>query len=260
MGMEQATGQYIVFLDSDDYLSENVIADLLQKRKKDNELISFKVNILKEKRLYPQEYDGGVFNIDSHTAQRCALGCENQYDTWFLNTVWGKLYNLDMIKKNGIRFNVNLSRMEDILFNLCYLECTKSVDYISVDGYNYRISDTSLVRAFDAEYASKLMKALEALHKFESNNPVIKNCIYYKSIMMTNDYISNKLFANKNISLQSKRMDFLKICQCDQVIESASNLKVEGNEYKKINKYAYLIRKRFFWPYLILFYLKMKVH
>ena len=59
-------------------------------------------------------------------------GCTKDSSRWMLNSVWGKLYRLDIICNGNIRFDTTLKRLEDGVFNLSYLTYLKGQQKSSI--------------------------------------------------------------------------------------------------------------------------------
>lgn len=186
-GINIATGDWILFIDSDDYIETEYISSLI-KASKPNTLIiqgykavssnhSISVKILKE-----MQYDRG--NI----AELFANPQFYEYGHPF-----GKLYNSYIIKQNHIRFNKKLSYAEDLIFLLNYILHIDCISYINGAYYNYTINTYSLskqINPFENEYLlfkefSLLNTALRKKFRFKKTKAALYNealllmrCIY----------------------------------------------------------------------------------
>ena len=112
MGLDNAQGEWITFVDADDYIEENFLK-------------SFEGN------LDADLVVGNSFVLNEHSNERKELNRilsgKNENIKDFLNTnlqelicrtPWGKLYRANIIA--DLRFNENMRLGEDTLFNLCY--------------------------------------------------------------------------------------------------------------------------------------------
>lgn len=158
-GLDIATGEYVVFVDSDDYIEKNMIKTLYDKLNETNSDTVF----CGLKRVYP---DGTVTNIpayynnmtfkDKEIIDKVLLEMvgskpEAADDTILYMSVWHAIYSNELIKKNKIRFPSEREFMsEDISFHIDYLRNSRVVTYVSDCLYYYRVNNLSLSKSYDA--------------------------------------------------------------------------------------------------------------
>lgn len=143
LGIEQALGRYIVFIDSDDYVGPDYLKELL-----DTEAASAadgkSVLVISdyqpfseagwEKRTFPERM----------TMEMVPGGVSPEQ---FRELVFGfrifppycKLYRTDVIRSRGLRFDTGLKSAEDFDFNRRYLEYVERICYVPAISYNYRV-------------------------------------------------------------------------------------------------------------------------
>ena len=111
-GIREAKGEYVCFVDADDYVSPNYLSTMIYNMDKNVDLIiTNKIDVYGElmKKIDIEEYSGYVRNIPKYF-----------YQLGFCHPVWGKLYKKNIILDYQIMFkNINIS--EDSFFNLEYL-------------------------------------------------------------------------------------------------------------------------------------------
>lgn len=138
--LEIATGKYCMFCDSDDWM-ELTAVETAVKKIKDSDLAIFKYNfikpegVFKEWRSYISE---GVYSLREiekfHTADPICI---------FWGVLWNKIYKLDIIKKNNMKFETT---MEDVLFNLEYYNQCCTISFSNKIIYNYNQTNISMTR------------------------------------------------------------------------------------------------------------------
>lgn len=147
-GIEKATGEYIMFVDPDDYIDNNYVeqfvnyqellnVDFITSTKKS--LFYSPKGILKKTYIHNITYE----NINGKNNVR-----NNFIRLTKMNLVGGphcKLYKREIINRNNIRFP-DLRRSQDIVFNLQYYNYINNLVIIPYVGYNYRISEGTLYR------------------------------------------------------------------------------------------------------------------
>lgn len=147
LGLDSACGKYIVFIDSDDYVSNDYLEELLSYRKGTNSdliAISRKLDALNSKVTLSREKYTLLFSL---------------YKFYKSCPPWGKLYCRDIIEQYNLRFNTQVHLGEDVMFVLTYLLETQKITLISSDKYFYEVerpdSLTKVINSYNTELAGK---------------------------------------------------------------------------------------------------------
>lgn len=115
-GIEAARGEYIQFVDSDDYVDEQLcrkLLDALQSSKAQMALCGF------HHLYYGRDVVKRPESVHSILVQKEKRELLSLYENGFLNMPWNKLFIKEKIRQ-GFRRDMDLG--EDLLFNLAYLE------------------------------------------------------------------------------------------------------------------------------------------
>ena len=120
-GLDRATGKYVLFVDSDDYVPEHYF-ETLDEIDEDFEFVMFSHSVtdgktVRDKILKP-------FST-RNTDESVAKFCETLYRKT-LNQPWAKRYNRQIVTGHDIRFPEHLYIGEDKTFNLRYVMQCKS--------------------------------------------------------------------------------------------------------------------------------------
>lgn len=153
-GIEASLGEYIAFIDSDDWVEGNYLSGLVENVRGTDLVVS---GIFREKQgesvdvICPPSSD--VFELNPQGAHFFVL--LNQY--YLLYAPYNKLYKADVIKENNISFPIGCSYGEDLLFNFQYLEYVKSISMVSTPSYHYMeifsvLSKKLRIDQFDNDY------------------------------------------------------------------------------------------------------------
>lgn len=161
VGIQQAAGEWITFIDADDYIEKDMIYQLVRVAERENpsiiisEYFSLEPNNEMKKKFF--NYSGvhlveesEVINIVKNCIDPHAYGVINVETN--VGVPWGKLYKRDFLFKNNIFFDKRLSNMEDTLFNIEAFLKAERIVYISTPFYHYRIRNGSSVRQHDEKY------------------------------------------------------------------------------------------------------------
>ena len=166
-GIEIATGEYIAFVDSDDYVELNAYQKLYSisidtkadvvystgcNRFNDNGYVWIETNICKEAQC------STVDNIRGFMLDMIANPPKAKNDRDIYNSVWSGLYRHDLIKRHGLRFESERKFCcgEDLLFNINYLLLSSSVIAISDTFYNYRLNVSSFSQMVRPDRITKI--------------------------------------------------------------------------------------------------------
>ena len=128
-GIDKAQGDYIAFIDGDDKISQNFLWELYKGVSQ-----GVDIAISDYRFLY---HDGSLGSSKGDYSQRILKADEKQH-AFFVGACWSKLINLDLIKKNNIRFKEEYHNGEDILFSAEVLAAAEAVVFCPKAVYFYR--------------------------------------------------------------------------------------------------------------------------
>ena len=140
VGINEATGKYIMLIDSDDCLSSDntIISRMIKKMQDENsDIIMGNMNVINEKSEFIKEKKLYFEEIKNEKLKRCLA------DPLPSN----KIYNLDIIKNNKIFFD-NVRIGQDLNFYLKYIYNCKKVSIIDDTVSYYRIVSNSISRTY----------------------------------------------------------------------------------------------------------------
>ena len=187
-GIEEATGEYLVFVDSDDKIHPQLLECyrkyedpdsvlLCGMAESDDELKSLKVENLDQKIC---SYDLGHF--------------ANFYAKNLANPPWNKWYRTDLLKKYQIRFPLDKNIGEDLLFNLDYLRhAPAQYKMMDLPFYYYRQDrDGSLTAVYrkdlfqiQQELADAVERFMKEMQVWNLDNQRIHYGLYWDRLYMT---------------------------------------------------------------------------
>jgi glycosyltransferase involved in cell wall biosynthesis len=137
-GLELASGEYIQFVDSDDYIEENMTEDLVKEINRGADIA-----ICGYKRICKDSH-GNIFtkNIDTYqeeliSKERFLYKFGSLFRDYYINYLWNKLYKAAFIKTNAIKFDEAIKWGEDLSFNLQYIDFCSIITITNKKLYNY---------------------------------------------------------------------------------------------------------------------------
>lgn len=128
VGLRQACGEYVTFIDSDDYVEENYLEQLMIGATCDFVLSGFHstegISFVPRRAFIDENsYKEKIPQLVSHP--------------YLLYTPWAKLYKSSLLKKANLIFDESLRLYEDTIFVLTYLAICTSISIIPYAGYEY---------------------------------------------------------------------------------------------------------------------------
>ncbi len=162
-GLKFATGDYITFVDADDWLEIDAFEKMLHMVEPDVKIYFWNLNI------YRDGMSKKVSDIIQwKSVEECMLEvvhCPKEQNN-LIRACWGKLYRRDCIK--GVLFPENLYIGEDACFLLDCLMKVKSTNEIRVYNeviYNYRYVSTSATKRYKKDLLSQSTQHIEYIKK-----------------------------------------------------------------------------------------------
>ena len=150
LALDNALGEWVTFIDSDDYVSSTYIQDLYSQINDNIELvISFSVSVFRNK------YSRMTYGDNLIDQQNFEL-LFTEYDLDWRTSPWAKLYKKSIIEFNNLRFNTALPIAEDLLFLYEYILHIRYIRVKGVSNYFYSAevegSLTKRVNSPEVEY------------------------------------------------------------------------------------------------------------
>ncbi|MFA9189949.1 glycosyltransferase [Flavobacterium sp. FZUC8N2.13] len=149
--LSKASGDFIVFVDADDWLEAEYLSTLLNTMT-DNEAdlvcCGYYDYSIYATRLPINDFKGKTTVLKTDEMMYALLNGT-------AGVPWAKLYRKAIIDKFGIRFNNQVKMSEDLVFNLEYVSCCENIIINKYHGYNYnRLHSTSVSSKVNPDYLS----------------------------------------------------------------------------------------------------------
>lgn len=153
VGIDEANGEYICFVDADDVISSNMISEL--------------VNSIETNQVDFAVCGIYMFNNKHGITKHLPITKKNKiirgndcifnelypfFDTYKVNAPCGRIYKRNFLSQNKIRFNEQLSFGEDSVFNINYYSVINSCVFKKNELYGYRRGSNYLTKRYSGEF------------------------------------------------------------------------------------------------------------
>ncbi len=143
-GLKLCTGDYLCWCDSDDYYNENYIKVLYNQMKINKNIVICRSNDFTDLSQM-KHIDTDTTNFCEATPKEFIKKVLNEEQ--FGGVLWNKIFNLDIIKKEKIEFDVNYNIGEDLDFVLKYIDYCTKIEWCSLKLYNHYINSDSITNS-----------------------------------------------------------------------------------------------------------------
>ncbi|MCI5934039.1 MAG: glycosyltransferase [Lachnospiraceae bacterium] len=223
-GLQVASGEYVAFVDSDDFLDKNMYKVMAEQIKQNEDIVICSYDRVDESSMLvskKKHFDSFYFceQEELNNCVCCLLGCKclddwNNYFADLFILPWNKLYRRQFIVQNNLKYDIQFRAHEDTWFNYNVFKCAETVIGLDYVGYHFRINSASITNAFK------------------------KNRLELNYQLISNIYIDNYdiLFQKKDNKMKQTILAFFTLCfigDLDQYICHSCN---DINRYERIQQ------------------------
>ncbi len=224
-GIAAACGKFLLFVDSDDYISSDLIAHAYKKAaENDSDITVFDAKLVDEDGEYLKYesaimYEKGMINLDG--PERLLI----------LPSLWNKLYKKSLFDENKISIPENSAMGEDLAANMGLLSCAKSVTHLPEPLYFY-VQHSGSIMSSSQNNIRKIMRNRDII---TSMDIVID---YFKKAGKYNEYFDElEYLVLCNVLFRAT----LRVNECDP----GNKLQAELVDYT-LKKYPHFERNKYY--------------
>lgn len=210
LGIKQSKGDWVCFVDSDDYIEKSYLETIVYKiRESSCELLTFDYYVIRKNRrrkVLVSEIVPNEISLDKFLSQNYG---ENQF------AAWRYVCKRSLLKDNNISFDESRRAFEDIIFTTQLFYFAQNIDVVCQPLYNYVVRNGSIIQTKNKRKIEDKIVALLSVKAF---------------LMQQNDFESHKegyslLFLMEGF--WSSSIMYVKICSHK-----------DENEYKWLREIA----------------------
>lgn len=208
IGIETAEGEYIAFLDADDFIDSTMyesLVSLIQKHQVQIAHCSYK-NV---------NENGEIISIVGNTGKILQQGHDEAIecfltDRLFCEALWNKLYSKDLF--DTVRLNEDLRINEDVLANFQLFKSVEKSVFYDRSFYSYVDNSHSVTHSesgglFSAEQALTVAKMIYQLSVGESYELLAKRKVAVKALNLYKEFVrceNDKTIIEKTVLLKNE--------------------------------------------------------
>ena len=192
-GLMASTGEYVAFVDSDDYVDSDMFAQLMEPILEDDGVdISLGGHVI-------NKIDGSIVNIFSdRTSEIYYDFIEAMADMFegkkFIWSLCGKVYKRELFIQDALMANWPSSHGEDTYANSMVFPMAKKMVFVPVYGYHYCMrSDSMMHKAFDTSKIATVDVLNNLMERYSNISNRLFNALGNEFMKLSIRYLKNML-------------------------------------------------------------------
>lgn len=247
-GIEKSEGEYLAFLDSDDWYEKNFLEKLYNNLKENNSDVS----MCNPRMTYDDIQKNKNINVYNFNSIELSKTPEKILGILAMPVIWNKLYKKEIIVKNKIKFP-SYSFSEDVEFLYKVFLYVNKVSKVEEYLYNYYQRDNSETKKIKEESIKQVYKVMGNIENYVKNNFIGKLEIFYQYkiqfiysvsqilLSRTTDDKKMKKLINQNNNLVIKNVKIKNIIKNKKILIYYVTIKL--NKILEISKLISLLKK-----------------
>lgn len=231
VGMKLATGEYIQFIDSDDYITEfmieRMVAPFLNNSEISMSMCSYYECFSKSRNLISVQNEDKACNGEDLAKYMLLAGTKAIF-----NPPWNKMFSKKILSDNNLEFPKQMSLGEDFIFNIEYIKKSSSIYVVCEPLYFYMNENSDsltkrkrpdlwenekiMFRSYYSFFSDK-----DEYSKYKDNafeHLVYSARIYLSYIFLTEKTGTMRMQAIKNLAKDTEFIDALEKAECKAMV------------------------------------------
>lgn len=207
-GIHLAEGDYIMFIDGDDYVKEDFIDKLFGAYEEGVWPICGMINVCNDQPLENENYSNLLKLHPNGNIESSNFLDLLKYDSY--SSPCCRIYLKSIIIQNNILFDKNISYQEDLIFNLAYSNYIIKAKVIKYFGYHYIEHKSSSTNRFHYafDHIELLLKSLKRMILTKKDELVVKEFIFQSILRKVSNIFHPNSTKDKNQKLNNLKVLF----------------------------------------------------
>lgn len=232
-GFENAKGEWITFLDSDDWIEPHTCEETYKLGiENDVDIVIF--STIQEFGKFKKIFKYKLKNKKVYTKNECTnLQCEILNFEGNIATAWAKLYKREFLERNNLKHNEKLRQgSEGIEFNIRVFEKVQKVIFTNKIYYHYVFNPNSISAKHNVENHFWVIRCFEIIEKdieTSKNYRKLKEFFYDRfAYVIVATAISGYFSPNNHEKYKEKKKSFENYIKQDLVLRTLSNYNIDN--------------------------------
>ena len=237
-GISKASGDYICFIDSDDYMHEDLIEDSLERAFKSNaDVVVYGFTYCT---VDTSEREDSIIDEFAGTSADFFNNCFNKVvESELLNAPWNKLIKRSFLVNGKISFDTRYSICEDIIFSIDLFSQADRISVLPKSYYDYTLQKSQSLRSnfhnnFFEAIRETYRKGIIYCNQFE-NNDSQKAALSLMFVSRVIAYIK-RVIRTDQLSVSKKTELLNTICLDDSLNDAISKAHFTGSKFNCLKK------------------------
>ena len=161
-GLQYASGEYVHFLDSDDWIENNAYETLVSSLDNNPDVICFLWNYIdiKNNSIRPEKFKNNIISANFNDNREIL-------DDWGIS-VWHRLYRRKYLISENVYFN-DYRCFEDIEYIYKVLITAKKINFVNKNLINYRINNQASLLGKSFNFYNCAIDSYNTIYEFSKN-------------------------------------------------------------------------------------------
>lgn len=230
IGIKRAIGEWIIFVDSDDWLDANTLLKLdkiIDKDPKIETIIFGLKKVFENGRILSDNFESSYVTnkialYDYTLSEKYTKKNKKFYGS--CSGIGGKAFCKNTLIKNDIFFP-NLNYCEDTYFNLVAYRCSKKIYIFNENLYFYRFHSDSVTHKYNYHLYDNSVNFLKIIDEFLKEENIKIDGFYYRAFELFKCCISNMMCKEK--SYKYIKEEYLKLIDNEYFKKSLSVVRIK---------------------------------
>lgn len=240
LGIKQALGEWLVFVDADDYMLEGAL-DSLQGIIDDHECDMVAANYTQSSS--PEKLTGNVGTVSAIAYANAMLDTPRYFEkmnsglTWnpgLLGVNWAKAFKREIVEKHDVLFDDEITIFEDLLFNLKFLKFAEKIVCIDKPVYYYRVAPGSLSRTKSDKRVSQRIDYMKCLLAIQVDPRLVEARNFHVGQNILRTYVVASRVLSKNKKIRDEIVSFIKTAEVQKLLHGLRAHDLSNGKIQKI--------------------------